>query len=236
VIGSEEVNVDTRVLGLDNVAIDLPVASVGNRVLAAVVDYLILGVLTIVLVIAGATISALIDNGTVFLVVFVVGGFMLNWGYFTVAEIATKGQTPGKQLLSLRVVTDNGGLPTAGALVIRTLLRIVDNLIGVILIAVDPRSRRLGDRLAGTLVVHDSPDRSDSLVLGRVPNGWGPAEVTLVEAFFDRRDTLDPDTLQRLAGRIVSLIERDDPAFLHEVEPGPTASATLWRAFRPDWI
>jgi len=235
-IPTEESGDEGRVLGLDNVAINIPIAGIGNRILAAFVDYLIIALLMIGLLIIGGVISALIRNRWALPVIYLAGGFILNWGYFAIAEIVTKGQTPGKQLFGLRVVTDAGGLPSAGALMIRNLMRFIDNLIGVFLMALDPRSRRLGDRLGGTLVIHDKPAGSQILVLGRVPNGWGPAEVALAEAFFDRRETLEFARQQELAKRIIALALRDDPDFLTGTEPGPTSSATMWRAFLPDWI
>lgn len=224
------------ILGLDNVAIDLPIAGVGTRVLAAFIDTIILTILSILLIVAASVAGLMTENGWVFFTVYLVGGFLLHWGYFTIAEIATGGQTPGKKAFKIRVVTDDGGLPTASALTIRNLLRVIDNLIGVLLIALDPRSRRLGDRLAGTLVIHDVAQSSESLVLSTIPKGWGPQEIALIEAFFERNASLDPDRLDGLARRIVGLIERDDPDFFDGVERAPTASGTLWRAFRPDWI
>jgi len=227
---------DGSFLGLDNVAIEIPIAGVGTRILAAFLDTLIITVLMILVMIAAVTAASVTGKPWVALVIYVAGGFLLNWGYFTIAEIATRGQTPGKRLFKLRVVTEDGGVPTAGALTIRNLLRIIDTFVGVILMAVDPRSRRLGDRLAGTLVVHDTADGAQSLVLSRIPTGWEPSKVALVEAFFDRSQSMDHDRQQLLARRILALIERDDPEFLIDVAPAQTASGTLWRAFRPDWI
>jgi uncharacterized RDD family membrane protein YckC len=67
------------------------------------------------------------------------------------------GATPGMRLLDLRIVTTAGGEPALGAYAARWLLDVVDGalfgLVGVVLIVVTPRHQRLGDLVAGTLVV-----------------------------------------------------------------------------------
>jgi len=82
------------------------------------------------------------------------------WGVFACYYIffeGLKGATPGKMLLSLRVVKEDGtGCDMKGA-VIRTVCRIVDHplLIGVVIMAFSKRKQRLGDHLAGTLVIRN---------------------------------------------------------------------------------
>ena len=60
-------------------------------------------------------------------------------------------------------------------------MRTIDLVAGVPLMAIDPLSRRLGDRLGGTLVVHDRPLEAGP-VLGRVPPGWGARELAVWRA------------------------------------------------------
>jgi uncharacterized RDD family membrane protein YckC len=71
------------------------------------------------------------------------------------------GRTLGKRVMSLRVVSENGVPIDLGAAVIRNLLRIIDGLFFYLVAAVSvwssPKRQRLGDRAAGTYVVHDSP-------------------------------------------------------------------------------
>jgi uncharacterized RDD family membrane protein YckC len=222
---------DRSVLGLDNVPVELPVAGVGNRALAAFIDHFVLAVLMIAMFLAFAVVMAATESGGGwFIAVWLLLLFVLNWGYFAVSEIVTQGRTVGKKAVGLRVVTEHGGSPSAVSLVVRNLLRLVDNLVGIVLIAVDPMARRLGDRLAGTLVVHERRAGSE-LVLGRVPQGWGAREVALVEAFLDRRETLEPSVAHRIARRIVLWVERDDPGFLAPGEREPDPVITVWREF-----
>ena len=187
------------ILGLDNIRLDLPVAGLGSRSLAAFVDYLGLGVVGVVWVAVCVLVFARVapEWTPVFLLA---GFFLLDWGYFAAQEIATGGRTLGKRVLQLRVVTAEGGTPAAGALLIRNLVRGLDLFVGPVLMAFDPLSRRLGDRLAGTLVVHDRA-REAAPVLGRVPPGWGARELAVVESFLARARTLDDPVLARQTGR-----------------------------------
>ena len=93
-------------------------------------------------------------NGLVLLLI-----FALMWAYSVVCEVWWNGQTPGKRALGLRVVNADGTPVTWLPSVVRNLLRVVDLLPGVYGIGlastlIDPYARRLGDIVAGTLVIH----------------------------------------------------------------------------------
>jgi hypothetical protein len=142
------------------------------------------------------------------------------------------GKTLGKRALQLRVVTAEGGTPGAGALLIRNLVRSIDLLVGVLLMAFDPLSRRLGDRLAGTLVIHDRRPEVGPL-LGRVPPGWGARELAAVEALLARAGTVeDPALVRRLADRVLDRIRRDAPGLLAGVDTGADPLAAIRRALQ----
>jgi uncharacterized RDD family membrane protein YckC len=205
------------ILGLDNIRLDLPVAGLGSRSLAAALDYMVLAGLAILWVLAVAFLMARVAPGWA-PALLVAGWFLLEWGYFAGLEIATGGRTLGKLAVKLRVVTAEGGTPGAGALLARNLVRSLDLIFGALLMALDPLSRRLGDRLAGTLVVHDRPLEA-APVLGRVPPGWGPRELALVEAFLARAGSLeDTAAAWAMADRILERIRRDAPELLAGVD------------------
>ena len=130
----------------------------GRRVLAIIVDSIVLGFIFGVMSIffgttsaSGGSVSASV-NGIPALVTFVV--FLL---YFTVLE-GYLGQTVGKMLLGIKVVReDNGEVPGVGPALIRTLLCVVDGLlfylVGFIAVLASAKRQRLGDMAAHTLVV-----------------------------------------------------------------------------------
>lgn len=221
------------VLGLDNVALDLPVAGLGNRVLAAFVDQVIVALLSVAVVAAGIAFGVALggERGVLAAMVLVlVGLFLVNTGYFVFFELAMAGRTPGKKLLGLRVVTETGGRPGAGSLVTRNVMRLVDVFIGVPMMAFDAQCRRLGDRLAGTLVVHAREVRQE-LVVGRLPAGWGPRHAALVEALLARAGSLQEVRAEELCWRLLALAERDDPEFLAGVPGTGPSPERLRRAF-----
>ena len=97
---------------------------------------------------------------------FVVAGFLA--GPYHVLLEGGVGQTVGKRLLGIAVVSEEGGTPTYRAALTRTLYRFVDWLpaayvAGLLSMVLDGRNRRLGDRAAGTVVVRtdDSPGRTE---------------------------------------------------------------------------
>lgn len=94
------------VLGLDNAPLRLPVAGVGSRVLAALVDELIQGILQIGWLVACFWgLGFLGSDNTWRYVVYAFGAFLLDWTYFAGTEIAMRGRTPGKKMVGLRVIS-----------------------------------------------------------------------------------------------------------------------------------
>jgi uncharacterized RDD family membrane protein YckC len=132
------------------------VAGPVRRSLAYLLDLLIRAGILLVLAIV---LSFLGISGTgSFKGIMAVAAFVLEWGYYVICETMTDGRTPGKRALALRVVKE-GGFPI-GFLdsVLRNLLRGADFLpvgyvLGLVTMAGDTRFRRLGDRVAATLVV-----------------------------------------------------------------------------------
>jgi uncharacterized RDD family membrane protein YckC len=97
--------------------------------------------------------------------------FAAYWIYGIACEVWMDGQTVGKRVMNLRVVNADGTPVTLLPSVIRNLLRTVDGLpgiygIGLICCLIDPYSRRIGDIVAGTMVIHVLQRGA----VGQVPN------------------------------------------------------------------
>jgi uncharacterized RDD family membrane protein YckC len=221
---------EAAVLGLDNVAIDLPIAGVGSRALAAFIDYLVVVFLGALLAVVAALtlVSRLGGVWTVALVI--IGFFLLEYGYFAGSEVLTRGRTAGKKAIGLHVSSAQGGRASVAALLIRNAVRSVDLLTGVPLMAIDARSRRLGDRLAGTLVLHVRAPANGEVLLRRLPRGWGPREAAVLEAFLRRAPGLDPGRRDALARQLVATIDAADPEYLATSPAGWDAAARLRQA------
>lgn len=166
----DQLNVETPEL----VDLRFPVAGLGSRFVAALADAAILGLfylLGIILVVSATgrgTGAGLIPHASStglkwFEAVIILINFALVWGYFSLFEGLWHGQTPGKRLLKVRVMKDSGRAATLFEAMARNLLRVVDllpgfYLAGVITMLTNKSQKRLGDLVAGTIVVHERTD------------------------------------------------------------------------------
>ncbi|HEY8149345.1 MAG TPA: RDD family protein [Vicinamibacteria bacterium] len=205
----DNVSSEATVLGLDNIPLELPIAGAGSRALSAALDYLIVGILVLLWGGGCLALGVMASLGWWALAAFLVGFFVIEYGYFAGLEIAREGQTLGKWALGLRVVTRDGARPGTAALLLRNAVRSVDLIVGVPLMATDTLARRLGDRLAGTLVVHThSPARET--VVRRTPRGWDAQDAALLEMFLRRARDMEGWRAERLAGQLLDTIQADD--------------------------
>jgi uncharacterized RDD family membrane protein YckC len=226
----DQLNVETPEL----VELRFPVAGIGSRFLAQLADVLLIAGFYILLgiVIAIAASAAPASTGSApetstavkwFIAGMIFVNFMLIWGYFSLFEGLWHGQTPGKRWMKLRVIKDSGRAITLFEAMARNLLRVVDAfpsmyLVGVIAILCNKSQKRLGDMVAGTIVVHERTDEQplmsqhqsrtftaniyeETAVLGRLkPMGVAP-DTPVVET------PLAADAIARLKNEDLHLID-----------------------------
>lgn len=151
-----------------------------------------------------------------------IGVFLLEWGYYIACEMLMRGQSPGKRALHLRVVRQNG-LPIGFAdSFLRNLLRAADflplmNALGLTTMCLDKKFRRLGDLVAGTIVVFEErqPIRPPIQIdpapkpeeLARLPRqlDLSPADIDALELFLRRSGQLNPAREHELAEIVAPL-------------------------------
>jgi len=143
-----------RVETPEGIALTLRTAGAVARTLAFLIDLLIRLVLFIVCMMVLGRIEGM---GVGLLLVV---AFLLEWFYPVAFELSRAAATPGKRAMGLRVVMDDGMPVTLAASLLRNLLRVVDflpmlYLSGVLSMLWRADFKRLGDVVAGTLVVHD---------------------------------------------------------------------------------
>ncbi|KAA6458753.1 RDD family protein [Acidobacteria bacterium AB60] len=163
---SDQLSIDTPEL----VTIEMPLAGVGSRFIALLIDgvvwfaaILVLLFLSLIFLPAIRAASALSEKWAVALIIFIF--FLLNWGYFTLFEAFWNGQTPGKRIARIRVIQRTGRPIGIVESMARNFVRYVDYLpsfyvAGVITMFVTKQHQRLGDLAAGTLVVRDRTPES----------------------------------------------------------------------------
>lgn len=210
----------------EQVALELAVAGIGSRFLALAIDTLVqalLFALLFALLAFGVQLSSLVASfGSIWAqALLLLLAFCVYWGYFAVFEIAWQGQTPGKRATGIRVIKDSGRPADVSAVVLRNLLRVVDMLpgmygVGVLSMFFTRHARRVGDLVAGTVVVHDRHRDTVATLQSMQPASRvsaSPAtmrvsdeELALVETYLGRRWELPPsvksDTARRIAGRL----------------------------------
>jgi uncharacterized RDD family membrane protein YckC len=149
----------------EQVPLEFLLAGIGSRFLALTLDIAIQALAGALLLIAGTVIAGaeLGPQGETWIgAALVLTLFLIQIGYFAFFEVIWNGQTPGKRYMHLRVIQDSGRPITAYAAISRNLLRIVDSLPGIYAVAIvsallSAKSKRLGDYVAGTVVVHERP-------------------------------------------------------------------------------
>ncbi len=194
----------------EQVALQFPVAGIGSRFVALLLDHLIqlAAVVAVVLVVAvieaatggrPGTSSSLASQWFVAGIIFVF--FLLFWGYFFLFEAFWRGQTPGKRWMKLRVIKDAGRQITLFESMARNLLRVADYLpslylAGVITMLCNKRNKRLGDLAAGTLVIHERTEEQPLLLTG---DGLRRAPVNGVNGDGRAACLFAPDAVARLS-------------------------------------
>jgi uncharacterized RDD family membrane protein YckC len=211
----ERLTIDTP----EQVTLELPLAGIGSRFLAVAVDTVLqaaLYVAGVLMIMVGPRIRAgafLKPMGAALAILFV---FCVYWGYFAFFEIIWSGRTPGKRLAGIRVIKESGRPINAYEAIGRNVMRAIDFLpvmygLGVIVMMLNRHSRRIGDFVAGTVVVYDTathelaPDwraAPGSAVQNAPMTRVSVEELSLIETYLQRRFDLDPLVRDAMAEQI----------------------------------
>jgi uncharacterized RDD family membrane protein YckC len=229
----------------EQVLLELPVAGPTSRMLAYAVDYAVIVLLEIglaMLLVIGVPsaferLPALRESLRAFrtgngaeiilllVVLVVVGQLLLEWAYFLFWETTANGRSPGKWVVGLRVVRDDGFPIGFRDALVRNLLRAVDLLpwyytVGLIAMLVSAQGKRLGDLAAGTIVVRlDRPEPAPPLALDAAADAdatfrfsreqlgrIGAHELALLRQTLRRIDALSPEQREEVLARAVAVL------------------------------
>ena len=228
----------------ENVAFSYTIAGIGSRAAAAITDQLIIWFIIVALfLVFGVAVGALGSGGIVAGIGRAFGswlaaglylaGFALSWGYFVFFEALSDGQTPGKKMFGLRVVQDGGYSISFSASAVRNLVRVLDAqpgffyFVGMATAIFSRTSKRVGDHVAGTIVVHERVPEFASAVASPATGlrGRGPAtastastttaapitsalltedEYALLQRFMSRRQSLEPARRAEITRQLVA--------------------------------
>jgi len=146
------------------VSLQFRLAGLGSRAAAMIIDQVILtlantGLILLLIFTTNSDIWEVMEYGWM-VAVWLIALFAVNWGYFFVSEYFFNGKTIGKNMIGIRVIQENGHSITVLSAIIRNLLRAIDALptgyfLGIILVFLHSKHKRLGDMAAGTIVVYE---------------------------------------------------------------------------------
>jgi uncharacterized RDD family membrane protein YckC len=211
----------------EHVCFHVPIAGPTARAVAWFLDALVRLVIVVVFVVTAAVGGIAIGDAVsgisagVILVVL----FVLEWCYYSFWEIAWNGATPGKRALNLRVVSVHGHPLRVGDSFLRNLLRAADFLpwgyaLGLLSMARDSRFRRLGDLVAGTIVVVEERRAVASTIrieppptpkeLANLPQRLPLSgdELDALELFLRRKERIGVAREDELAGMVAPVFAR----------------------------
>lgn len=202
-------------------------AGIGSRFLAMMLDTLFQALAGLavffILTIGGWSLTGAAGSlaGLWATALIVAAEFCLYYGYFVVFELAWHGQTPGKRIIGLRVIKETGRPLAPAETIGRNLLRIVDQLpgfyaVGLVTAILNRQSKRLGDYLAGSIVIReekdpalwlpvDDPTPAPSTLAGHM---LSPAHAALIEKFTVRRSELPVELRSQMAHQILWKIQQ----------------------------
>jgi uncharacterized RDD family membrane protein YckC len=208
----------------EQVHLEFVLAGIGSRFMAVFLDMLIQIVLFVVLFFVAFGLLALDDfSKSRSLWVWAIWSlvwFCIYWGYYAAFEIFWQGQTPGKRWAGIRVIKESGRPINAFEAITRNLMRVVDFFpgfygFGVVTMMLNRKNRRLGDFVAGTIVVHETSEREPP-VFFNTPDSTQFSfpqatkltlqEVELIETFLARRLDIPSQVRLHSAVRITEMV------------------------------
>jgi uncharacterized RDD family membrane protein YckC len=208
------------------VLLEFETAGVGSRTLAKVVDLIIqFGLLMVVMSLVGALIDAASPNIEAVGIVAAVLGFLVLFGYPIGLETWWSGRTVGKVVMGVRVVTREGAPARFRHAAIRGVLAVIEvfalPFIAVLTTAFSPANQRVGDAMAGTIVIRQrSAARRPVALMFLPPPGWEAyarsldvsamtvSQYRLVRSFLTRVLMLTPEARARAALRLAGPLAR----------------------------
>lgn len=219
--------------------VTLPLAGAGARSYAFVVDWHIRLVLALAWYGAAALLYNYLQNGALSVAppltsearwfgAVLAPALVLYFLYHPLLELTMRGSTPGKRIAGVRVVARDGSAPSAGALLVRNVFRLIDSLplaygLGLTLVALTREHVRSGDMAAGTLLVYETAGPAFSVTPATTAGSLDPATAELVAELLARWPRLTVPARSALARQLLERCGRPaeglaplDEAALHQ--------------------
>ncbi|MEA2391909.1 MAG: hypothetical protein QOK31_2018 [Solirubrobacteraceae bacterium] len=206
----DKITIDTP----EGVELELVLAGAGSRAIAALLDFLIKGLVFLAVLLLAWAVGVRDGVGVALLIIL---SFSLLFGYDVLFEVLASGRTPGKRWSGLRVVLEGGRPIGVGTSLVRNIMRVIDILpgvytVGLITVVLTARNQRLGDLAAGSLVVRERREFDTTESMPGLPPpaevaAWDvsavtPDELAAVREFLARRGGIEARARDRVARQL----------------------------------
>ncbi len=212
------------------------IAEIGTRIAAYTMDLIIQSLLILLVYLllsaSGFSFFSMSDYQSLIIAFMFLLIFFIKWGYYVLFEVIMEGQTPGKKMMRIRVIKNNGEPLDFETIVLRNLLRAVDGFPGIPLLGgfiamIDKKTRRLGDIVSNTLVVNEiqfnlkepnfyvnfsrviDEEKVEKLILKLNEN-----ELYIIRRFLNERGKLpinkEQEIAHKLSGQVKELLKIDE--------------------------
>lgn len=141
-----------------NIDLEYELGSLGDRIVARLIDLLIIIAYSVILLVFANFAGGFGNSSLLFMFILIIPIVF----YDIVFELILHGQSPGKKARNIKVISISGDQPSFGQYLIRWLFRILDFtltnwLLALIMVAVSEKKQRLGDLIAGTVLIKTTP-------------------------------------------------------------------------------
>ncbi|TVQ11069.1 MAG: RDD family protein [Balneolaceae bacterium] len=211
---------DLRIETAQNIGIDYTIATISDRILATILDGLIMIGYLVFMGLLFSTYTLQITTGL--MVILIMFPLFIYHPFF---EIMLQGQSPGKKIMNTRVMKADGTEAGIGGYLLRWLLGIIEiqaftGSIALITIIVSGKGQRLGDMAAGTTVVKLKKEMSlHDTMLTAVEENYKPLfhqverlsdrDINMIKNIIDRTGRhYDWNTYEKLASELKSVLEQ----------------------------
>lgn len=218
----------------ESVNLEFTLAGIGSRVYALLIDYTLWFLALAGFIIIGTLLAAQIvdlvvqlgggnDIGLWLVAIGILVWFAIYVGYFVLFETLWQGQTPGKRIAKIRVIQDTGQPINLYQATLRSLLRPIDDLLflGFFLIVLSPKEKRLGDLVAGTIVIQvqrslvtdtlktsEMAQRAATRLLNTVDlSPILPDDFAIIRDYLQRRSLMTPHARDRLTHQLATQLK-----------------------------
>jgi uncharacterized RDD family membrane protein YckC len=259
----EKINMEqTDIVTPEHVSLRFNLAGLGSRGTALIIDWVFLSLIFAILIFTLGKITegqfTYFEEASGYMVAaMIIIPFVLWWGYFAFFEFFAAGRTPGKLILGIRVVQENGQSITFLSAAIRNLLRVIDMLpalylLGMVMIFVHKKHKRIGDIAAGTIVIYERKSKRKNRIVKEIEkrgidknkieiDEWskkkiGEKEWKLLKTYMERRTKLPKNEKEEMTKKVsevlFTILNVDEAQTIEETENKLMA---LYLVLKDEW-